>query len=89
MEVTGKPWPECFPAAHHSVRTTPNRKMGLSPFEVLFGRAPRLSPYFPQTLEMMAGNQVEHAIQLSQALEKADKSVSDSFFRSKQRPQDA
>ncbi|KAG8539973.1 hypothetical protein GDO81_020045 [Engystomops pustulosus] len=89
MEETGKPWCECFPAAHHSVRTTPNRKMGLSPFEVLFGCAPRLGPYFSQTLEMMAGNQVEHAIQLSQALKKVGKSVSDSFFRCRQRPQDA
>ncbi|KAG8538458.1 hypothetical protein GDO81_022618 [Engystomops pustulosus] len=35
----------------------------------------------------MAGNQVEHATQLSQALEKVSKSVSDSFFRSRQRPQ--
>ncbi|KAG8544375.1 hypothetical protein GDO81_022595 [Engystomops pustulosus] len=47
--------------------------MGLSPFEVLFGCAPRLGPYFPQTLEIMAGNQVEHATQLSQALEKVGK----------------
>ncbi|KAG8537731.1 hypothetical protein GDO81_024015 [Engystomops pustulosus] len=89
MEVTGKPWRECFPAAHHSVRNTPNRKMGLSSFEVLFGCAPRLGPYFPPTLEMMAGNQVEHATQLSQALKKVGKSVSDSFFRCRQRPQDA
>ncbi|KAG8535705.1 hypothetical protein GDO81_027931 [Engystomops pustulosus] len=47
MEVIGKPWRECFPAAHHSVRNTPNRKMGLSPFEVPFWLCTQTRPLLP------------------------------------------
>ncbi|XP_066440839.1 protein NYNRIN-like [Eleutherodactylus coqui] len=52
MVETGKPWPECLPLALYSVRTTPNRKTGLSPYEILFGSVPRLGLYHPQALSL-------------------------------------
>ncbi|XP_075704128.1 protein NYNRIN-like [Rhinoderma darwinii] len=47
MVETGKPWTECLPLALFSVRYTPTKRTGLSPYEILFGSAPRLGCYFP------------------------------------------
>lgn len=46
-----KPWPECLPIALYSVRTTPQRKTNLSPYEILFGSVPKTGLYFPQHMQ--------------------------------------
>ncbi|XP_077124735.1 protein NYNRIN-like [Ranitomeya variabilis] len=52
MTETGKPWTECLPLALFSVGYTPNRKTGLSLYEILFGRGPNLECFFPQQLQL-------------------------------------
>ncbi|KAM3913063.1 protein NYNRIN-like [Leptodactylus fuscus] len=68
MAETGRPWPECLSLALYSVRTTPNRKTGLSPFEVLFGSVPRLGLYFPQTLQLNYDSTASYVQSLCQRL---------------------
>ncbi|KAM4038679.1 uncharacterized protein ACNLHF_017055 [Anomaloglossus baeobatrachus] len=78
-EETGKPWTECLPLALFSIRYTPNRKTGLSPFEVLFGSAPRLGLYFPQTLQLQCDSIVSYVQGLQKRLSLVHKQVYDSI----------
>jgi hypothetical protein len=42
-QETGLPWPDVLPLALFKIRCTP-KKCGLSPFEVLYGQLPSLTP---------------------------------------------
>ncbi|KAM3918957.1 uncharacterized protein RB166_013697 [Leptodactylus fuscus] len=68
MADTGKPWTECLPLALFSVRYTPDKRTGLSPFEILFGTAPRLGLYCPQLLQMQYGVMTDYVITLQKQL---------------------
>ncbi|XP_044129835.1 uncharacterized protein LOC122923175 [Bufo gargarizans] len=68
MAELKKPWTECLPLALFSIRYTPNRKTGLSPYEVLFGNAPRLGLYFPQQLQMQHNSLSKYVICLTNRL---------------------
>ncbi|XP_040203757.1 uncharacterized protein LOC120935764 [Rana temporaria] len=50
-QETGMSWPDSLPIALFSVRYTPKESHGLSPYEILFGSAPRLGCYYPQQLD--------------------------------------
>lgn len=54
----------------YSVRTTPTKKTKLSPYEILFGGAPKMGCYFPQQLDHQYGSLTEYVIYLSKQLTK-------------------
>ncbi|XP_069814013.1 protein NYNRIN-like [Dendropsophus ebraccatus] len=78
-EELGKPWTECLPVALYSIRYTPNRKTKLSPFEILFGSAPRLGLYFPQTLQLQCDSITSYVQSLQKRLSVVHKQVYDSI----------
>lgn len=65
----------CLPLALFSIRYTPTGKTGLSPYEILFGNAPRLGLYFPQSMQLQCDSLTAYVIQLQQRLTKIHKSV--------------
>ncbi|XP_041446043.1 protein NYNRIN-like [Xenopus laevis] len=67
---SGMLWPDSLPIALFSVRYTPRGVNNLSPFEILFGCAPRLGCYFPQTLQLQFDVLNEYVCQLSNELSK-------------------
>ncbi|KAM4030672.1 uncharacterized protein ACNLHF_018326 [Anomaloglossus baeobatrachus] len=68
VEETGRPWTECLPIALYSIRTTPQGKHRLSPFEILFGSAPRLGCYFPQELHLQCDSLTSYVVSLQKRL---------------------
>lgn len=75
MQELNKPWPECLPLALFSIRYTPTGKTGLSPYEILFGNAPRLGLYFPQSMQLQCDSLTAYVLQLQQRLTKIHESV--------------
>lgn len=69
MAETGKPWTECLPIALYSVRVTPHRKTELSPYEILFGTAPKTGLYFPQQLQALHSDMTQYVGALCKRLQ--------------------
>ncbi|XP_040198331.1 uncharacterized protein LOC120931186 [Rana temporaria] len=65
---TGLSWPESLPIALFSVRYSPRGKYSLSPFEILFGTAPRLGCYYPQQLQLQSDTLVDYVTALAKEL---------------------
>lgn len=70
MAETGKTWVDCLPLALFSQRTTPQRKHKLSPYEILFGGAPKTGCYFPQALVQEHGDLTDYVVNLCKQLTK-------------------
>ncbi|KAM5129405.1 uncharacterized protein ACMZJ9_019918 [Mantella aurantiaca] len=76
---TGKGWVEALPIALYSVRTTPKRSHGLSPYEILFGGPPKTGLYFPQQLQVSHSNLLEYVQSLQRTLNKIHESIYNSI----------
>ncbi|KAM4796040.1 uncharacterized protein WCC33_001153 [Rhinophrynus dorsalis] len=61
-------WVQALPLALFAIRHTPKEKHGLSPFEILFGRAPLTSLFFPQELHGQYASLTDYVIQLHKQL---------------------
>ncbi|KAM4049750.1 uncharacterized protein ACNLHF_011086 [Anomaloglossus baeobatrachus] len=83
-QETGKPWHESLPLALFSVRHTPTGAHKLSPYEILFGSAPRLGLYFPQQLSLQYDTLTKFVVELAKHLTKVHSRV----FSSIPDPQD-
>lgn len=75
MRETKKTWVECLPLALYSVRVSPQRKTGLTPYEILFGKPPNTGFYCPQELQHHQGNMVQYLSHLTKMLTKAHGAV--------------
>ncbi|XP_040216980.1 uncharacterized protein LOC120946223 [Rana temporaria] len=67
-QETNMSWPDSLPIALFSVRHTPRGKHALSPYEILFGSAPRLGCYFPQQLQLQSDVLTSYVTRLSEEL---------------------
>ncbi|XP_066432751.1 uncharacterized protein [Eleutherodactylus coqui] len=67
-QETGLPWTDCLPIALFSVRYTPRGDHALSPYEILFGSAPRLGCYYPQQLQLQSDVLTKYVTSLAKEL---------------------